>query len=76
MPIYEFYCTNCERDFEHFARSINSSEKVRCPDCAGSSVERKLSVFAARQAEPVKTAGGAAACGRCGDPDGPCSTSG
>ncbi len=45
MPIYEYSCSKCGNEFERLVRS--SSEKVECPKCAGTKVERKLSVFSA-----------------------------
>jgi len=71
MPIYEYVCEDCRRDFEELVRSVRSSRKVTCPACGGSRVQRHPSVFAARQGEvEMPPVGG---CGRCGDPAGPCS---
>lgn len=44
MPIYEYRCQQCGREFEQLVRSSNA--KIRCPNCAGRRVRRKLSVFA------------------------------
>ncbi len=43
MPIYEYHCESCDVDFERLVRS--AAETIRCPDCAGQKVRRKLSVF-------------------------------
>lgn len=71
MPVYEYRCQACQHEFEELVRSEASEKSVACPDCGGRKVERKLSVFAARQASEasVPPMGG---CGRCGDPNGPC----
>ncbi len=45
MPIYEYSCPKCGKEFEKLVKS--SSEKVDCPKCSNSKVERKLSVFSA-----------------------------
>ncbi len=71
MPVYEYRCNACRHEFEELVRSPASEREIVCPDCGGRKVERKLSVFAARQAAAasVPPMGG---CGRCGDPSGPC----
>jgi putative FmdB family regulatory protein len=68
MPLYEYSCKQCDRQFELLVRN---SEAPECPACHGRDLERRLSVFAAHT-------GGAAAksftpgpCGSCGDPRGP-----
>lgn len=71
MPIFEYRCLECGQRFEELVRSGNAN--VQCPQCAARRVERLLSVFAAHGSQ----AGAAgfepgAACGRCGDPNGPC----
>ena len=78
MPIYEYSCQECQRDFETLVRGSAagvSTSDVRCPACSGARVSRKLSAFAT-----VSSGGGGsdlppmagAGCGRCGDPQGPC----
>jgi putative FmdB family regulatory protein len=59
MPIHEYRCTACGHEFEELVRSKN--QKLVCPKCAATSLERKLSTFAA-----VATGGGAEACPRPG----------
>ncbi len=70
MPVFEFHCPSCERDFEEYVRVIKDAQAVACPICGARRVQRKLSVFAARAAQPSAAPPGA--CGRCGDPNGPC----
>jgi putative FmdB family regulatory protein len=43
MPIYEFNCTKCKKDFEILVMS--SSESINCPHCNSRKVERLLSGF-------------------------------
>lgn len=66
MPIYEYQCQSCERDFEHFVRSLESKEPVVCPHCQGKRVERRLSVFAAHQGGGPAPAG-APPCAGCSE---------
>ena len=46
MPIYEYRCQNCGKQFEKLLRSINVAEQVICPACQSKSAERQLSAFA------------------------------
>jgi len=48
MPIYEYHCAACGRDFELLVRR---ETLVTCPKCAGRKVERLMSL-------PARTAGG------------------
>ncbi len=71
MPIYEYECSSCEKEFEELVRS--SSQSVKCPACESPKVRRRLSVFAARQGQGSPAASAAAGpCGRCGNPEGSC----
>jgi putative FmdB family regulatory protein len=68
MPIYEYACQQCGREFEALVRS---NTVVDCPSCHSSELEKRLSVFATAaptaQAAPVA----AGPCGSCGHPGGP-----
>lgn len=75
MPIFEYVCKDCEKQFEVI---VQGAAKVACPVCHSKRLEKQLSVFAAstksdgfdREAIlPV------APCGSCGDPRGPGSCS-
>jgi putative FmdB family regulatory protein len=66
MPIYEYRCRGCGKDFEKYVPGV--STKVACPVCAGSDITRKLSVFglgAGSNPSPVASsmAGGGGCCG-------------
>ena len=45
MPIYEFYCSDCNTIFNFFARSANTNKKPKCPKCKVKTLERQMSVF-------------------------------
>jgi putative FmdB family regulatory protein len=49
MPIFEYGCQNCGRDFELLVRS---DTQIRCPDCGGEKVKKKLSLFSSIVAKP------------------------
>lgn len=46
MPIYEFYCPDCNTLFNFFSRTINTSKKPKCPQCQTRTLERQMSAFA------------------------------
>lgn len=50
MPVYEYRCGACGRDFERYVATAGSA--VACPVCSGLDVKRKLSVVS------VKSSGG------------------
>ncbi len=64
MPIYEYQCETCTREFEELVRG---EERVCCPHCRGSSVRRKLSTFAKKSGEKAETfsAQATSAAGKC-----------
>lgn len=70
MPIYEYRCDDCGRDFEALLRSTTVPA---CPDCGSAQLTKQLSVFATATASPdvPAMAGG---CGHCGEasPSGAC----
>jgi putative FmdB family regulatory protein len=55
MPIYEFYCRNCHRVFNFFARRINTTAEPACPQCQRPRLERKVSRFAVARGLQPKT---------------------
>jgi putative FmdB family regulatory protein len=71
MPLFEYACRGCGHHFEYLTRA---GQNPRCPTCAGSELEKQLSVFAVSSTGPSsrepRTAQ-ASPCGMCGDPRGP-----
>ena len=74
MPLFEYACKQCDHEFEILVRGGQTPE---CPSCHGTSLEQRLSVFAAHTSNGSSAARGQAlgACGHCGDPRGPGSCS-
>lgn len=35
MPIYEYYCTQCDNTFEEWSKNASSHEHKKCPNCGG-----------------------------------------
>ena len=46
MPMYEFLCGSCEKDFETIVSSAQAADEVECPECGSQKVHKKLSLFA------------------------------
>ena len=45
MPIYEFYCEDCNTIFNFFSRSVNTTKRPGCPRCSRK-LSRQMSAFA------------------------------
>lgn len=69
MPIYEYQCASCGKEFEILVR--NSSAVPQCPACSGTELRKKLSAFAMVSASSSAQAELPAACQSCGNPGGP-----
>ena len=68
MPIYEYACQGCGREFEALVRSDTVAE---CPQCHSTRLDKRLSVFATAASSPEALPAMAGPCGSCGHPDGP-----
>ncbi|HET7342080.1 MAG TPA: zinc ribbon domain-containing protein [Methylomirabilota bacterium] len=69
MPIYEYRCRGCGKDFETYVPG--ASTKVSCPACASRDITRKLSVFGLKSdsgavASSMPSGGGCCGGGGCG----------
>ena len=71
MPLFEYECRACGRQFEYLTRA---GQSPACPSCASAELEKRLSAFAVgagsstasfSEAQPMGP------CGSCGDPRGP-----
>lgn len=45
MPIYEFYCQDCNTIFSFFSRSVNTDRRPDCPKCGKKQLPRRMSMF-------------------------------
>ncbi len=48
MPIFEYICETCGREFEELVFGSNGAGNVTCPECSSVEVKKKISLFASR----------------------------
>ena len=46
MPIYEFYCSDCNTIYNFFSKRIDTETRPDCPKCGRSELDRQVSMFA------------------------------
>jgi len=63
MPIYEYGCRACGKEFERYVAS--SSTAVACPHCESAEVLRRLSVVGVKTTSALSSSAGSAG-GCCG----------
>ena len=68
MPIYEYGCRACGREFETLVRSGTTPA---CPSCRSADLGKKLSVFATAGATAKAEQSAPGVCSTCGHPGGP-----
>lgn len=68
MPIFEYVCRDCAKQFEAL---VQGSRSASCPACHGTNLEQQLSVFAVGRGGKPSVGSSVGACGSCGDPRGP-----
>ncbi len=45
MPIYEFFCDDCNTIFNFFSKTINTRKQPLCPKCKTKTLDRRMSAF-------------------------------
>jgi putative FmdB family regulatory protein len=63
MPIYEYRCNQCEREFERYVQTAQAA--VACPTCRSARVTRRLSVLGALRLGGTAPAAGMSGGGGC-----------
>jgi len=61
VPIFEFHCEKCDRDFEIL---VMGKEPVTCPKCKGGKVKKLLSSFSHSRGGKFTSSMGSE-CGSC-----------
>ena len=62
MPIFEYHCNECDKDFEIL---ILGDQEVSCPDCTGKNVSKLLSTFSHKSEGGFSSSKGSS-CNTCG----------
>lgn len=57
MPIFEFKCDGCGKEFERLVFS-SGKDPVACPDCSSTKTRKLLSVFASSGTDKVLASSG------------------
>jgi len=68
MPIYEFKCNDCGKNFKSLIGVVAGNNEVRCPECGSKNLTRLLSVFAVKNFGGGKkdNGSGGPTCPTCG----------
>jgi putative FmdB family regulatory protein len=48
MPVYEYYCPGCQREFTLTLSLQEAEQGATCPSCGGRGLEPRLSSFFAK----------------------------
>jgi putative FmdB family regulatory protein len=72
MPIYEYYCRDCNTKFELLRTRSQADSPPVCKHCDGTHTTRTISLFAAH-ANGQALAGSSGGCGSC-TPSGACAS--
>ena len=72
MPIYEYRCQDCQKQFECIRPMKDADAELECLYCHSNNVKRQLSLFnASSEGRPINGSGGCSGCS-----GGSCSTCG
>ena len=80
MPLYEYYCSDCEFKFEALRPMSKADHPIQCKHCEGIRTSRAISLFAALSkgdngpSQAIAGTGGGGGCGSCAG--GSCGTCG
>jgi putative FmdB family regulatory protein len=64
MPIYEYDCQECGKEFELLVSSGRSADTQTCPFCASDKLTRKFSAFASPTSSAAVCPAKGSSCGK------------
>lgn len=64
MPLYEYRCNTCGKQFEKMVSFAEADHKPECPECRSKDTQKRLSLFAAAGSSTAGT--GATLSSNCG----------
>jgi putative FmdB family regulatory protein len=73
MPIYEYVCLSCKKEFEVIRSMSQKDAQIECEKCGSAKVKRKLALIHA-QSGGSAVPGTSSSCGSCSS--GNCSSCG
>lgn len=79
MPLYEYFCDDCETKFETLRPMSKADDPIQCKNCESMHTSRALSMFAAHVnngGTVSSVAGGGCSGGNCGSCGGGCGCGG
>ncbi|MCE1246884.1 MAG: zinc ribbon domain-containing protein [Firmicutes bacterium] len=68
MPLYEYKCLACEKNFDKICRAGIPDSEITCPACGKNEAKRKLSMFSfgsRNSSGDFKSAPSSGGCGSC-----------
>ena len=78
MPLYEYYCADCQTKFETLRPMSKADEPIQCKQCESVKTSRVLSLFAAHTSQEPgfsTSPGSSSSFGGCGCGGGACGCS-
>jgi len=72
MPIYEYVCLKCRKEFEVIRPMSQKDSSIPCEKCGSRTVKRKLALVNAHNggsAVPAASGSGGGGCGSCSGGD-------
>ncbi|NCP16624.1 zinc ribbon domain-containing protein [bacterium] len=65
MPIYEYICQDCKKEFEVLRPMRQADVPMACAACGGENIKRKPSIFYAESGGKAVAGASAPSCSSC-----------